>query len=964
MSNSYYLATFNMNYIPVNFTRNLFKYFFYLLMGIQVAAIHGAETKLEFTPPDYVQIYEKILEENVTQYGWNDHQAPFEERSFKELNARRPYFLFECSMLAMQLYAHTGNEAYPKMAQAFFEKALNWSVEIQSQLSNRSIHDTDCFLMAPMMISARKLKQAERFKLEWDEAFDLMVNDTLQSAIRWARSMSHSNRVTVPLAGAAALLKMYPDDPRMTELKVALEDYWQMITEVGDLDENSGNYSSLGFAGIVLMAQQLEVEEDFQAPQFRNAFVKYLNMISPEGYIPEWGDDYFHPSPMLRWVNLFEYAASIYQDPYFAGGARKVYAAYETRKSDYGRYFEKEMIDYPLLLDTKLHKDTGKLPTPGDSLITHRNDRMGARHQDKMILRTGQEPGDAMVMLDLYSRGDHSQATMDNRPSISYYEANSTPLFYNYARHVPGAPYGNQIFVGEDSPRWPRRAEWPEKTWRTQQVPTDRLNTIDGNTDPLMRELTGMHIRFLNEGFKGVRLYIDNLRLVGPKGILMVDDFEWPASGDQNISWNPVQIVSKSDKHTEGKSSARIQLSPNGSVNSPRIPYDFKFNIEDYPLLQYDLMYEGDFPMDALTGMEIRFPTGRGGINAWHHWSMQTLLGNIDTAQCEQRGKDAFGYVSFNNYTTDDSSLSRGIVLTEEGILIIRDILYPGEHAIGQTAGSLWQLYSYDERGDNWFTSYGEAPQKSISEDIQYGGHGMTVWFEPKVSREYGVQKIEGFRHGNFKGFQYQRNSELNISYSKQAIVSQQPISWFTIVVPQSRGIPGREIARHIQTAHDWAKIELEGVTLIVHNDGKGAWSIKREANQISYSYLDAIIANAKDAISNINGQQGWRFFDDAIDRWLSGSVNFPVYVNKPGTYRLLLNQASGDSAQKVRIETGEESFETQVIEVDSDQNYQLIEYRTVYFSTPGWKIITLSPVEKSQKNGLMKLKGLQLIQR
>ncbi|MBC2595932.1 hypothetical protein H5P28_16830 [Ruficoccus amylovorans] len=913
--------------------------------------------------PDYIQKYEQILDANIRKYGWEDAVKPFEQKSFTELKARRPFDLFKCSELSMMLYARTQNPEYIKIAQAFFGKGLAWSMELRAASNNRNIHRTDCFLMEPMMISARMLKEADAFKAEWDADFEVMVADTIEWGTGLANSRSHSNRVTVPLAGAAALLKMYPNDRRMHELEDAMEGYWEMVCEVGDLDENSGNYSSLGFAGIVLLAQQLGVEDDFQSDQFHNAFEKYLYMISPEGFMPEWGDDYFHPAPLIRWINLFEYAASIYQDPHFAGGARKLYRAYEARYSDYGRYWDIQEVDYPLFLDVDLYEKSGVMPLPENSITTIRNDRLGNSHQDKMLLKTGQEPGDSMVMIDLYSRGDHSQATMDNRPSVSYYEADSTPLFYNYERHVPGAPFGNQVIVGENSDQWPRRPEWPEKTWRTQQVPTDRLNTIEGESDPDMRELTGMSIRFLNPAFAKVKLYIDNIRLVGPKGTIVVDDLEGPASADRKNSWWPTELVSKSSEHTEGRSSLCVQLSANGSINSPTTPYDFKFNVKDYPLLQYDLMYEGPFPLQALTGMEIRFPDQRGGINAWHHWSMQTLLANLDDSWIEQRGQDVFGYMAFDQYGTYDSALSRGVVLTQEGVLVIRDVLEPGSTAQGLDAGSIWQLYSLDEQGENWFTSYGEAPMKSISEDIGYGGSGMTVWFDQPQLNQIGVQQISGgFRHGNMKGFQYQREGLLNTAYAKRTVAGTEPMAWFTIVVPQKRGVAGSDVAQGIRVSGDTARIVLPGVTLTVLNNGKGKWSVSREPNSYAYPARRPAVAEPKDAIANIAGQQGWEFRSpDVISKWISGSVDYPIYVPEPGTYELRVEQGSGRANGTYQIEADGNTLTAQVKNTGGDNNLTFVDVGPLSFVSAGWKNIVLTPVNLPKGEALMQIKRIQL---
>ena len=52
---------------------------------------------------------------------------------------------------------------------------------------------------------------------------------------------------------------------------------------------------------------------------------------------------------------------------------------------------------------------------------------------DKLILRTGNTPGDAMVFMDLYAAGSHAHPSKG--PSVAYYEADGVALFHNLGRH-------------------------------------------------------------------------------------------------------------------------------------------------------------------------------------------------------------------------------------------------------------------------------------------------------------------------------------------------------------------------------------------------------------------------------------------------------------------------------------------------------------------------------------------------
>ena len=62
------------------------------------------------------------------------------------------------------------------------------------------------------------------------------------------------------------------------------------------------------------------------------------------------------------------------------------------------------------------------------------------------------------------------------------------------------------------------------------------------------------------------------------------------------------------------------------------------------------------------------------------------------------RGRDAYARVEFDPYASFDSSLVRQFILTEEGIILVRDDLTPGKTVDGFNAGCLWQMYSVDAR--------------------------------------------------------------------------------------------------------------------------------------------------------------------------------------------------------------------------------------------------------------------------
>ena len=76
------------------------------------------------------------------------------------------------------------------------------------------------------------------------------------------------------------------------------------------------------------------------------------------------------------------------------------------------------------------------------------------------------------------------------------------------------------------------------------------------------------------------------------------------------------------------------------------------------------------------------------------------------------RGMDAFGMLRLSKYFRPDTRLTRQIILTAEGVLVVRDDLSAGESVAGFQGGPLWHLLHMRDRaahladdstGSNWF---------------------------------------------------------------------------------------------------------------------------------------------------------------------------------------------------------------------------------------------------------------------
>lgn len=506
----------------------------------------------------------------------------------------------------------------------------------------------------------------------------------------------------------ACLARSFPDDPpmRAAEIRRAVAALGWRILETGDLNENASNYASLGICFFLELAK-LEgwLDEVGKSPHFRNMFARMRDLISPVGSIPEYGDGYFeHRQVRLDFVLLLEMAARLYNDASFQDAARRFLGT------------------APQGLDEdQLHRGY-MLPDLDPFATMARSEPMlsGVQHRrvpgspatvvpDKLILRTGSRPGDAMIMMDLYALSSHAHEY--KRPSIGYYELAGVPLFHNIGRRgTRSGQCGNSFWIHDRPEAFPG---YPgTNAWNTMAVPADYC--FPGQ-DPGSRKI-GTSLLFRNFRTPEIQfLRLDNLRLEGPKGTLLLDGFESPKSWHSNVSRHPQVRLTSSQDHTQGESSQEVNWKIFGEQYCTRLLEqekwrDTTFRPTDYDTVKLDYKFDGQPPHCNLRALFER----------WIDLGDRPLHCDVSGAEARQLGTDAWGRVSFANYMGPGNSLVRWLVLTREGALVIVDSFTAGRGAAGWAGGQLWQLYSMNERSDDWFASESDGayaqPDGSTSE--------------------------------------------------------------------------------------------------------------------------------------------------------------------------------------------------------------------------------------------------------
>jgi hypothetical protein len=433
---------------------------------------------------------------------------------------------------------------------------------------------------------------------------------------------------------------------------------------------------------------------------------------------------------------------------------------------------------------------------------------------DKLILRTGTEVGSAMVMLDLYASGSHAHPFKG--PQVAYYEVDGVPLFHNLGRHRTRSPItGNSFWAMDSGLAFP--GVWKPSEWFTMSIPTEMLlRSADGAL------MVGDRLSLRNfENRKSRALWFDNLRLEGSKGTRLLDGFESGKAWHKNVTTSKGIKVETSSDHTHGTVSQSLNWGVLKAGAYARMLADARnFTIQpgDFDALRLDVKYEGIRPYLHLRDLCQQIDLGD-----------QALLYSVGSARAEQHGRDAFGEVVFSRYGAVDAQLTRRILLTAEGGLIIHDQWTAGKSQPQWTAGQLWQFYAMKEQGKDWFCSEDDGAFNVPDEhgDSKPVNRQMLVKFATDASTQTFVEQIDqSYLAPNPKK---RPQDKFFTTGSKRTVSAGAQAAFTLVVVPHDPGQDAKSIAGGIafKEQPDGVEVTLgKTARVVMHRDG--SWEVVR----------------------------------------------------------------------------------------------------------------------------------------
>ncbi len=741
-----------------------------ILAALLLAPLFAADASSQFNL--YVPLFEQIFARNETAAA---KQTAFEKLCLADAAAR--------------LEPRTGRAVYRDKAAALLSSALP---DVAGKPS-------DFHTLRAIALAILPVRQWGLIKPDDERILKTLALRTCKeflAAPDGSEQGDADNNIRLAEALSCAAFAKYFDDNKTIDtapIRKRLEQYWSKIKATGDLDEDASNYTGLGIVHCIELAQMLGHESDLRAPGFRRMFERQRDLISTTGMLPEFGDGFFHlDRDAFDFLFLCEYAAKVFDDATFLTVARRLYDPVAFAKAGPDEWCRATSL---LGLDLSTRDPA---PLPATSVVNYRANRISSQSvADKLILRTGNEPGSAMVMLDLYAAGSHAHPFKG--PSVAYYEADGVPLFHNLGRHrTRSAITGNSFWAMEESRAFP--GVWKPGEWFTMNISAEMLPHDEAGAVQV-----GDRVSLRNFENRGTRLlWFDNLRLEGNAGTKLLDGFESDKTWHRNITSAKGINVMTSPEHTQGAASQCLNWGVLKSGAYARMLADarkFTFKPGEFDALKLDVKYEGIRPYLHLRDLCEQIDLGD-----------QALRYRVGSARAEQRGRDAFGEVVFSRYIADDAQLTRRMVLTAEGCLIINDQWSAGKSRPKWTAGQLWQFYAMKEQGADWFC--GDDDGAFNVPDGQGGTKPVTrrmlVKFATEPHTETFVEQInQSYLAPNPKN---RPQDKFYTTGSKRSVAAGEEASFTLVVVPHDPAQDAKALADAIRF-----NAQPDGVNVVIN---------------------------------------------------------------------------------------------------------------------------------------------------
>jgi hypothetical protein len=719
----------------------------------------------------------------------------------------------EMAVLA-RLWQATGRDGYADASRQRLTALLDvWQVQRQPQPEGTRPWKRVCFFsLYPILDTYRILATGGQLDAESQRRFRLFAREACFQLERGV-----SNQSIARAAGLALAARLFAELPEAPAWRKTAEATWDEWLRLGDTTENAACYNGISLVFLFLLGDALGKAGQFDDPAVRRMFERFRDQASPLGVVPEYGDSGDADWGMFHcwgdWVAAFERAARVYQDPTYRWPAvRMFHAAVRHRPGPPGAAIDAMSSAYALCLAHEW-RDARLAPRPctASAAVAYRAELGSRRVPDKLLLAPSRQPGVPFVMAELFAQSYH--AHQEQLGAILYYEFEDVPLLHGLGYHNRAAAEANLLWMCPADEPFPHRPQaLSGGVWQEASLPLRRLPPLAGHPPQVghppragsgredLRHFDKLTFRVAEEG--PVDLYLANLRLAGPKGERLLDDFR------QTRMWRGGRQALVPGLGP-GQQALRVSL-PRGANFLWRAGFDTTFSLADYDRVKFSWMLEG---VDEGWSNSLIFRVDTSPTD--FHVPLRPQPGRVVAARAEAHGGDQFGQFEAAAWFTDDSRLVRRMLLLAEGALVVQDELLPGPQADGWTAGPLWHLFVRPREGGNWF----DAP----------GPRHLLVWFAQAPRQSVGVETVRLW--SGVEPFTVFARQKLTADHAAHGA---RPARFVTVLLPHRPEVDPAALAAGIHVQECWrqgrleARLPLPAGTVDLQIDPDGSWTVRR----------------------------------------------------------------------------------------------------------------------------------------
>lgn len=771
------------------------------------------------TKPDYKQ----FLIDRYTELTQSMNDSTLSDRAQSD-----PRRLTGMAEYALSLYEATGEQLYLDHAKKVWDILLDkWKTNTEE---GKSINLPNGFFINSGLLHVYDILNQHGLVDASDVPYVLKVirvNNFYQKG--------DDNQAFYRAIGMLYSIRLFPEEVDAKLWQQYADETWNYWYNQRDITENASHYSSISLNAAIKMAQITGRIDLMKTPEIRKIFERYRDQLSPSGAMPEYGDDYFGEA--IEWIIVFEHAARLFNDPTYLDAAWKVFGFldHNFRMEQTGNFDTDLWSLYNYSSLTGLLNlepiDAEPVVTPNRSRVLTRNEPGTVDAIDKMILAPSRAPGSPFVMSELFGRGFH--AHLNRVGAIQYYETGGKPHYHGMARHNKGATHSNVVAMmpAEASDNYPfGNKTFQPDVWYHESIPARMLVTLDTENDVV--KFDPLNLRIQSDA--NIDFIIDNLRVEGPAGTLMIDSFEdldkWVRSD------NPYALT---EDRTEGNHALNIHVKPGADIfytaygweygsdpNAIKPGYDLSFDLNQYDVIKYDWKYKAPNPVGfnyifrMIVGTNTGIDTLAGDMNN---------VPTVSQVRTEDSRYDSYGQYKLDRYFTYDTSLTRRMVLTKEGFLVVQDRLEPGASASGQVAGPVWQTYSPGDQGPNWFNTSSENIEWKLPDGTTGAQPDLLIYMDQDAGRTFGINK----------NIEVSNNpTPAQTVFAKQIVEPGTPVTFVSILVPHDKDVDASGIAESIRisTSSDGQSTvslsvpgaEMEEIAITI---GQDSWTVKRSGD-------------------------------------------------------------------------------------------------------------------------------------